>query len=148
MDIPEANMSAKRMKNEYEYDIALSCAGEDRSHAEPFADLLNDRGLRVVYDEFVKSTLWGKYLYQHLADIYRDRAQYCIAFVSKWYVKKRWTKHELQHAQSRSFAGDREWGQPLFSATSSVRGRTALRARPRRSGRIPVRASRRVESAR
>jgi TIR domain len=67
----------------------------------------------VFYDEFLKATLWGKDLYQHLARIYKDRAQYCVVFVSKAYVSKNWTKHELRHAQARSFGNDREYILPL-----------------------------------
>ncbi len=34
-------------------------------------------------------------------------------FVSKHYVGKRWTKHELRQAQARSFESDREYLLPL-----------------------------------
>jgi hypothetical protein len=41
----------------YEFDVALSFAGEDRAHAERLANLLRDTHVRVFYDEFVKATL-------------------------------------------------------------------------------------------
>jgi TIR domain len=97
----------------YEFDVALSFAGEDRAHAEGLAKLLRDSDVRVFYDEFVKSTLWGKDLYQHLETIYKDQAKYCVVFVSEAYIKKNWTKHELRQAQARSFASDREYILPL-----------------------------------
>ena len=37
---------------EYEYDVALSFAGEDRHHAEKLANLLKSGGYRVFYDNF------------------------------------------------------------------------------------------------
>ena len=98
---------------DYEFDVALSFAGEDRAHAKLLATALSDRGVRVFYDEFSKATLWGKDLYQHLQKIYKDKAQYCIVFVSENYIKKNWTKHELQQAQARSFQSDREYILPL-----------------------------------
>lgn len=106
-------MYKKRGIKKYEYDVALSFTGEDRSHAESLAELLRDHGVSVFYDEFVRATLWGKDLYQHLESIYKDQAQYCVVFVSKSYVKKNWTKHELRHAQARSFSNDREYILPL-----------------------------------
>ena len=84
----------------FEFDVALSFAGEDRAHAERLANLLRDSHVRVFYDEFVKATLWGKDLYQHLETIYKDKAKYCVVFVSEAYIKKNWTKHELRQAQA------------------------------------------------
>lgn len=75
-------------KKVYEFDVALSFAGEDRAHAERLANLLRDSHVRVFYDEFVKATLWGKDLYQHLETIYKDQAKYCVVFVSESYIKK------------------------------------------------------------
>jgi hypothetical protein len=101
------------MADTLEFDIALSFAGEDRSRAEKLATLLKAQGVRVFYDEFFRSTLWGKNLYQHLQEIYKEKARYCIVFVSEAYLKKSWTKHELEQAQARSFDQDREYILPL-----------------------------------
>jgi TIR domain len=97
----------------FEFDVALSFAGEDRTHAECLANLLRKSHVRVFYDEFVKATLWGKDLYQHLEIIYKDKARYCVVFVSASYIQKNWTKHELRQAQARSFTSDREYILPL-----------------------------------
>jgi hypothetical protein len=101
------------MADSLEFDIALSFAGEDRSWAEKLATLLKSQGVRVFYDEFFQATLWGKNLYQHLQQIYREKARYCIVFVSEAYVRKSWTKHELEQVQARSFGEDREYILPL-----------------------------------
>jgi hypothetical protein len=101
------------MADTLEFDIALSFAGEDRSWAEKLATLLKAQGVRVFYDEFFRSTLWGKNLYQHLQEIYKEKARYCIVFVSEAYLRKSWTKHELEQAQARSFNEDREYILPL-----------------------------------
>jgi TIR domain len=106
-------MSNRPSKKTYEYEVALSFAGEDRAYAEELARLLRDNGVKVFYDEFLKATLWGKDLYQHLQTIYQEKAEYCVVFVSRRYVKKNWTKHELRHAQSRSFISEREYILPL-----------------------------------
>jgi len=48
------------------------------------AYLLRDNGARVFYGEFQQATLWGKDLYTHLQTIYKDKAKYCVVFVSKY----------------------------------------------------------------
>jgi hypothetical protein len=96
-----------------EYDVALSFAGEDREQASALARLLKRAKIKVFYDEFYQATLWGKDLYQHLQSVYRDKATYCIVFVSEKYVEKNWTKHELQQAQARAFVEANEYILPI-----------------------------------
>ena len=50
----------------YEYDVALSYAGEDRAPAATLANILKSRGAKVFYDQYEKPILWGKDLYIHL----------------------------------------------------------------------------------
>ena len=96
-----------------EYDIALSFAGEDRKHAQQLAETLQRNGVSVFYDEFYRAHLWGKDLYQHLQEIYKDKCRYCVVFVSAAYLLKSWTKHELKQAQARAFENDREYILPV-----------------------------------
>jgi hypothetical protein len=113
------------------YDVCLSFAGEDRVYVEQVAAALVERGITVFYDAYEKSRLWGKDLYQHLAEVYTDRARYCIIFVSEHYAAKLWTSHELRSAQARAFESvDQEYILParfdgtdipgLFSTTAYV----------------------------
>lgn len=89
-------------RTRYEYDVALSFAGEDRPFAEALARLLKRRGARVFYDKDEQSDLLGKNLYEHLADVYCDRSRYCVLLASKDYVRKMWTSHERRSAQERA----------------------------------------------
>ena len=68
---------------QFDYDVAFSFAGEDRLVVERIAKELKDRGLKVFYDDFEKSTLWGKVLYDYLADLYSNRAKFCVIFASE-----------------------------------------------------------------
>jgi hypothetical protein len=86
----------------YEYQITLSFAGEQRAEVEQIAACLAAAGVKVFYDKFSKTELWGKDLYQHLSGVYQNKAQYCIIFISKEYVEKAWTNHELKAAQARA----------------------------------------------
>ena len=95
------------------YDVALSFAGEDRQVVEEIALMLVESGVRVFYDEFEQDILWGKDLYQSFCEIYRDKARYCLIFISKHYVNKAWTKHELRQAQERALFDNTEYILPI-----------------------------------
>lgn len=82
----------------FEYDIVLSFAGEQRAQVERVAECLRLAGVKVFYDAYEKSDLWGKDLYQHLSEVYQKKARYCIVFASKDYANKAWTNHELRSA--------------------------------------------------
>lgn len=101
-------------KDKYEYDVALSFAGEDRAYVDIIANKLKSRGIKVFYDHFETSKLWGKDLYQCLNKIYKDKARYCVIFVSDSYKNKSWTKHELKSAQNRAFIENEEYILPVF----------------------------------
>jgi hypothetical protein len=97
----------------YEFDVALSFTGEDRAIAEALAHALEKRQARVFYDRNEQAQLWGKDLYQHLQVIYRDRARFCVVFVSHHYARKLWTAHELRQAQACAFRESREYILPV-----------------------------------
>jgi hypothetical protein len=87
---------------DFEYDVALSYAREQRSYVEAVADELLRQGVRVFYDGYEQATLWGKNLYEHLNNVYQDAARYCVVFASQEYALKNWTNHELRGAQARA----------------------------------------------
>lgn len=115
---------ASESADKYKYQVALSFAGEDRSTAGKLARLLTDQGISVFYDEYEQANLWGKDLYQHLAEVYGNNAQYCIILISKDYARKLWTKHELKQAQERAFKENREYILPLRLDDTAIPGIT------------------------
>ena len=50
----------RKLRDKYEFDVAISFAGEQRSIAERLADLLTASGISAFYDKHHKSRLWGK----------------------------------------------------------------------------------------
>ena len=100
-------------RKSYEYDVGLSFAGEDRKRAEKLAEILKSYGISVFYDEYEQADLWGKDLYQHLAQIYQERCRYCILFLSKNYARKVWTQHELKQALARAIMDKGDYILPL-----------------------------------
>jgi hypothetical protein len=104
------------------YDVALSFAGEDREIAEEIAKLLREGCARVFYDKYEQADLWGKNLYDHLADIYSNRALYCIILVSGAYARKNWTTHERRSAQERALKERGEYILPVRLDDTEIPG--------------------------
>ncbi|MCI5217959.1 MAG: TIR domain-containing protein [Candidatus Electrothrix sp. LOE2] len=111
-----------RLRESFRYDVALSFAGEDRPVVERLARLMRRNGIRVFYDAWEQADLWGKDLFQHLDAIYRSAARYCLIFVSKHYLNKAWTKHEIKSAQARAFNEDSEYILPIRLDDSELPG--------------------------
>lgn len=106
----------------FDYDVAISFAGEDREIAERIANRLRKMGIRVFYDKYEAANLWGKDLYLHLIDIYKNKAKFCLMLISKHYAEKQWTSHERRAAQARAFEEHREYILPLSLDGSKVEG--------------------------
>jgi hypothetical protein len=104
------------------YDVALSFAGEDRQDAEALANLLKSGGHSVFYDKYERAQLWGKDLYVHLSSVYKDKAHYCVMFLSEHYVRKLWPTHERQNAQARAFQESQEYILPVRIDDTEIPG--------------------------
>ncbi|HEX5703397.1 MAG TPA: TIR domain-containing protein [Pyrinomonadaceae bacterium] len=109
-------------QNQTSFDVALSFAGEDRTHAEELATQLRAYGIKVFYDAFEEHQLWGENLYTYLADVYGKKAKFCVMFVSESYAKKLWTSHERQFAQERAFKENRPYMLPVRIDDTEIPG--------------------------
>ena len=105
-----------------EFDVALSFAGEDRKYVDKVASFLKKMGIKVFYDKYEEATLWGKDLYEHLIDIYKNKSRYTVIFASKHYSEKLWTTHERRAAQSRAFESHREYILPVRIDDTEIPG--------------------------
>ncbi len=89
------------MDERYEYDVALSFAGEDREYVEQVALFLKKKNIAIFYDYFEEVDLWGKNLISYLENIYTHKSKYCVIFISQHYVQKEWTTYESSAAMVR-----------------------------------------------
>jgi len=105
-----------------QYDVAISFAGEDRMIAKEVAESLRELGRRVFYDEYEKASLWGRDLYSHLSNVYKNKAKYCLVIISSHYARKLWTRHELRAAQSRALQESAEYILPLRVDDTEIDG--------------------------
>jgi hypothetical protein len=108
--------------SDFQYDVCLSFAGENRAYVAAVADALKHSGIRVFYDDYEQVTLWGKDLYVHLDWVYQRAARYCVLFASKEYAKKVWTNHERMSAQARAIEENREYILPVRFDDTEIPG--------------------------
>lgn len=110
------------MTRDVQFEIALSFAGEDRPYVDKVANILRNSGIKVFYDLFEEDTLWGKNLYDHLSDVYQNKALYTIMFISQHYAGKLWPTHERQAMQSRAFKESQEYILPARFDSTEIPG--------------------------
>lgn len=110
------------MTRDVQFEIALSFAGEDRPYVDQVANLLRSSGVRVFYDLFEESSLWGKNLYDYLSEVYQDKALYTIMFISEHYAEKLWPTHERRAMQARAFQEHQEYILPARFDDTKIPG--------------------------
>jgi len=76
----------------------------------------------VFYDRSEESELWGKDLYDHLAEIYQKKARYCLMLVSAAYASRMWTNHERKNAQARALSQKGEYILPVRFDDTEIPG--------------------------
>lgn len=112
---------------EYKYDITLSFAGEDREYVEKVAEILKQNDVKVFYDKFEETELWGKDLGIHFEFVYARSAKYCIPFISEYYKNKLWTNYEIRNAISRAIETKEDYILPAKFDDTKIDGlRTSL----------------------
>lgn len=106
----------------FEFDVALSFASEDREFVDEVARILRDNNIKVFYDKFEEVDLWGKDLGIHFDYVYRRSAKYCIPFISEYYKKKLWTNYEIRNAIARAVESKEEYILPAKFDDTEIEG--------------------------
>ena len=83
---------------------------------------LEDKKVKVFYYENEQTDLWGENLYDELDDIYRNRSQYVVMFISQHYANKMWTNHERQSAFDRAIGEKKAYVLPARFDKSELKG--------------------------
>lgn len=113
IDFERVRSVVKLRPDEYEYDVALSFAGEDRELVEQLMRRLQDRGVEVFYDLNESARLWGKDLEVELAEVYAREARYMVICISEHYPIKDWTRFELEIGRRAASKRPDEYLLPL-----------------------------------
>lgn len=106
----------------FRYDVALSFAGEDRAIAKQLNDAMTEKGIKVFYDEYNKSDLWGKKLTEHFKQIYGPKARFVIILISKHYPVKDWTNFEFSIARDEAKKRKQEFILPVRLDNTTIVG--------------------------
>lgn len=109
----EPPMGVEDSPSGFEFSVALSFAGEQRKYVRKVAESLRNQKIKVFYDEFKKTFLWGKDLVSYLDEVYRKKAQYCVIFISSEYASKAWPRHEARSALARAINEKKEYILPV-----------------------------------
>lgn len=120
----EEKQLSKVQDRRFEYDVALSFAGEERPYVEKVAEFLQANDVNVFYDENEEeeARMWGIDLSEFLYDVYSKRALYCIMFISNAYSDKVWTRHEKRSALERAINEKREYILPARFDNTAIDG--------------------------
>jgi hypothetical protein len=121
-DAGDAQATAASGASGIRYDVALSFAGEERDKVRQVAECLKGRGVRVFYDEFESTELWGKDLQEHFVNVYMRQSRYAVIFVSAAYRDKQWTRHELRSALARALTEREEYVLPVRLDDAELEG--------------------------
>lgn len=89
-------------QRQFEFDVAVSFAGESRNYVESVVRGLDQDSVTVFYDEDYKAAMWGENLVDFFTDLYQHRARYVVMFVSAAYGEKMWTNLERRSALARA----------------------------------------------
>jgi len=120
--IPVQKTAIEKKDPVYEYDVALSFAGEDREVVEEIAIELKRNGISVFYDDFQKADLWGKKLSYHFKEMYGTNTRFVIVFISEHYALKDWTDFEFSIAQKEATTRKREFILPIRIDNTTIVG--------------------------
>jgi TIR domain-containing protein len=92
----------------YRFDVALSYATEDRVYVRRVAEVLDEHGIAVFYDQFFEAELWGANLAVYFDEVYRTGSRLVVVFASADYARKSWPMRELQSALEGAILQRRE----------------------------------------
>lgn len=98
---------------QFEFDFAISFAGEDRSVAEQLAHKLKEKGVAVFYDHYYKSRLLGEKLGREFRTIYGPATRFFVPIISKYYIQKDYTNYEWTIAKEEEKRRNYKYILPL-----------------------------------
>ena len=106
----------------YDFDVAVSFAGEDRAYVEDVCGRLKDAGLKVFYDNDYQAEAWGENLVEYFEDVFLRRSRFAVLFISSHYAEKMWPRHERRSALTRAIEQGTAYVLPIRLDDSPIAG--------------------------
>lgn len=108
--------------DEFEHEVALSFAGEDREIAEQLGSTLASKGISIFYDEYRPGVKWGEDMVAHLINICSRKARYCVMLISGHYPLRKWTDEVRRSVQELTMRDAKEYILPVRLDDNEVPG--------------------------
>ena len=109
-------------RDTYDYDVAVSFAGEDRHLVEPIVAALKAKNVHVFYDRHETARMWGKDGQADFTDVFLKQARFCVMFISSHYAEKMWPNVERRAAMARAMQQKTEYLLPVRLDNADVEG--------------------------
>lgn len=84
---------------DFEYDIAISYASEDAELAKELVIALKREGMKVFFAPSARAELIGERMTKVFPNTYGEQSRFVVAVLSESYMRKEWTRFELDAAQ-------------------------------------------------
>lgn len=81
---------------EYQFDFAISFAGENRNLAKLITDQLDLFDCTVFYDEYFEANYLGKAWHKSFTEIFGEQSRYVVCLLDKNHVEKIWPTFERE----------------------------------------------------
>ncbi|WP_218972632.1 TIR domain-containing protein [Aeromonas hydrophila] len=82
--------------DEFEYDFAISFAGENRTLAKYIADLLAALDCTVFYDEYFEANFLGKAWGKQFAEVFSKKSRFVVCLLDSNHKEKIWPTFERE----------------------------------------------------
>jgi hypothetical protein len=96
----------RESSKDYEYDFALSFAGENRELARCIAENLEILDARVFFDEYFETNFLGKAWSSKFKEIFADTSRLVVCLLDRHHKEKLWPTFERECFQPRVADGD------------------------------------------
>lgn len=90
----------------YDWDFAISFAGENRDLAKSIADLLEILDCTVFYDQYYEANYLGTAWSQQFKEIFGTKSRYVVCLLDKHHAEKIWPTFERECFTPRVADGD------------------------------------------
>jgi len=88
-------------KDNYEFDIAISFAGENRDLARYITESLEMLDIHTFYDEMFEANFLGKTWSTQFQEIFGEQSRFVLCILDEHHAKKIWPTFEREHFTPR-----------------------------------------------
>lgn len=86
---------------QYEFDFAISFAGENRGLARLIADQLAMLDCSVFFDEYFEANYLGTAWHKQFQQVFGEKSKYVVCLLDKYHLEKIWPTFERETFQQR-----------------------------------------------